>query len=74
MGVSDDGAAGAELLRRGVVGAVGVGEGTQVHVGDLDGDVEVFIGCGLLSSNGTGDDSRDHLGRGGHLTHDDTVT
>lgn len=74
VGVPDDGAARAELLGGRVVGAVGVGEGTQVHVGDLDGDVEVLIGRGLLAGDGAGDDSRDHLGLRGHVTHGDTVT
>lgn len=74
VGMSDDIATRAELLGRGIVRAVGVGEGTQLHVGDLDSHVEVLVGCGLLASDGAGDDSRDHVSRGGHLTHHDTVT
>lgn len=72
VGVSDDVAA-AELLGRGVVRAVRVGEGAQLHVGDLDGDVEVLVGRGLLAGDGAGDDGRDHVGRGGHVTHHDTI-
>lgn len=74
MSVSNDIATRAELLGCGVVRAVGVGEGTQLHVGDLDRDIEVLVGGRLLTSDGAGDDSRDHVGRGGHFAHHDTVT
>lgn len=73
VSVADDGARAAELLGRGIVRAVGVGEGTQLHVLDLNGNVEVRVGCRLLAGDRAGDDSRRHLAACRHLTHHDTI-
>lgn len=71
--VADDVATGAELLGRGVVRAVRVGEGAQLHIGDLNGDVEVLVRRGRVVGERVDDDGRDHVRRGGHLAHRDTV-
>lgn len=73
VGVADDIAAVAELLGCRVVCAVRVGEGAELHVGDLDLDVEVLVGRRLLARDGARDDGRHHVRLGGHLAHGDTV-
>jgi hypothetical protein len=63
----------SKLLGSRVVGVVGVGEGSQVHVGDLDVDIEVLVRLRLFAGHGVYDDGRWHLGLRWDLTHGDTV-
>lgn len=63
----------SELLGSRVVGVVGVGEGSQVHVGDLDIDIEVLVRLRLIAGHGACDDGRRHVVLRWNLTHRDTV-
>lgn len=74
VSVTDNLSLAVELLRRGVVGAVRVGEGSELHVCHLHGNVKVRVRCGLLSGHGADDDSCHHLAACWHFTHDNTVT
>lgn len=74
VSVTNDLALTIELLRGGVVSAVRVGEGSQLHVCHLHGDIKVRVRCGLLSGHGAGDDSCHHLAACRHFTHHNTVT
>lgn len=62
VGVADDVAAAVEVLRRGVVGCLRVGEGAGFQVGCLHFDVEGLV-CGYVFAGlGVDDDGRHHLG------------
>lgn len=63
----------SKLLRSRVVGVVGVSEGAQVHVCDLDVDIEVLVRLRLLAGHRACDDGRSHVVLRGNLTHGDTV-
>lgn len=73
VGVADDRASGAQLLGRRVVRACRVGEGAQVHVGDLHHHVEVRLRSRLLANLGADDDRGRHLGRRWYVAHGDTI-
>lgn len=71
VGVADDVAVvGLNVLGRRVVGAGGVGEYSQVEVGDGQRDVEGRVRLEVVVELGVEDDCRDHVGRGGDLSHD----
>lgn len=74
VSVANNEALAVELLRRRVVSAVGVGEGSQLHVRHLHRNIKVCVGCRLLAGDGAGDDGRHHLAARGHLTHHNTIT
>lgn len=73
VSVANNGASVSKLLRSRVVGVVGVGEGTQVHVGDLNVDIEVLVRLRLFARHRARDDGRGHFALRGNLTHGDTV-
>jgi len=60
VGVADDLASSIEILGRGVVGARRVGEGTQLHVLDLEHNVEGRELLEVVKILGVQDDGRDH--------------
>lgn len=74
VGVTDNLSLTVELLRCGVVSAVRVGKGSELHVCHLHGNIKVLVCCGLLSGQRAGDDGGHHLAACWHLTHHDTVT
>lgn len=74
VGVANDEATAAQLLRCRIVGVVRVGESTQLHVLDLHSNVEVRVGFRLLAREGAGDDGRRHLGLCWYVAHRDAVT
>ena len=70
MGVADDVAVASNVLRSSVVGARGVGEGAEVHVGDAQLDVErLKLGDNVVVL-GVLDDGRHHVADGRDFTHD----
>lgn len=73
VGVTDDLALAIKLLRGGVVSAVRVGEGSELHVCHLHGNIKVRIRGGLLSGQGAENDSGHHLAACWHFTHHNTV-
>lgn len=73
VSVANNVASVSELLRSRVIGVVGVGKGSQVHVGDLDVDIEVLVGLGLGAGHGACDNGRGHVVLRWNLTHGDTV-
>lgn len=73
VSVANDIASISELLGRGVVGVVGVGEGAKVHVCDLHVNIEVLVRLRLLAGHRTCDDGRGHVVLSWDLTHGDTV-
>ena len=74
MQMTDNLASAVELLRSGIVGSIGVGEGTGLDVLDVGAEIECLVLLNVLTGLGIGDDGGDHLGRGGDLTHNDTIT
>ena len=73
VGVTDDLAGAVEILGRGVVGGVRVGEGAGREVAHLDGDVELLVGLDVLVVLGVLEDGRHHVVLRGDLAHGDTV-
>lgn len=73
VSVANNVASVSKLLRSRVVGVVGVSEGSQVHVCDLDVDIEVLVRLGLTTGHRARDDGRGHVVLRGNLTHGDTV-
>ena len=69
VGVADDLALAIELLRGTVVCAGGVGEGTKLHVLELDLDVESGLGLDDIAVLGVYDDGGDHVVNTGDISH-----
>jgi len=73
VGVANDLAASVESLRSRVVGACGVGESTQLHVGNIDLDLESLEWREIIEVLGVDDYGRDHPVDRRDLSHNDTV-
>lgn len=73
VSVANNVASVSELLGSRVVSVVGVGEGAQVHVGDLDIDVKVLVRLRLIAGYRACDDGRGHVVLRWNLSHGDTV-
>lgn len=69
VSVTNDLAASVEGLGSRVVGAGGVGEGAELHVGDIDLNLEGRERLEIIAVLGVENDSRDHAVGGGNFTH-----
>ena len=69
VGVTDDLARPIEVLWRRIVGAGGIGERTELHVGNIDLDVEGLERREVVTVLGVENDSRDHPVDCGNLAH-----
>ena len=74
MDVTNDRTITVESLRSGVVLSSGVDECTGLQVCDSERDIEIGVWLDVNTGLGVGDDSRNHLGLGWNITHNDTVT
>ena len=68
MCVSDDFPT-VQRLRGGIIGRVGIGEGTSNEIRNLYVDGEILVGCNGIAGTGIGDDCGDHVLTGRDVTH-----